>query len=70
MNDIEKRIQNHKELLSDSNVSPQTRRHIKEDLIQLENYQLRHPENIHVPTCLELFCDEYPEADECRIYED
>jgi hypothetical protein len=40
------------------------------ELDSLEKYQLNHPDEDHDPTSLELFCDENPDASECRIYED
>ena len=46
------------------------RRHIEGQLNQLEKYHETHPEDHHDPTDLELYCEEWPEADECRIYED
>lgn len=51
-------------------LSSQRRRHIESELNSLEKYQANHPDTDHDPSSLELFCDENPEADECRIYED
>lgn len=51
-------------------ISSQSRRHYEEELEQLEKYHEKHPEDDHDPTPLELFCDENPNALECRIYED
>jgi hypothetical protein len=51
-------------------VSSQSRRHVEEELESLEKYQERHPEDDHDPTPLELFCDENPDALECRMYDD
>ena len=48
----------------------QRKRHIESELDSLEKYQANHPDTDHDPSSLELFCDENPEADECRIYED
>ena len=55
--------------LSDPMISSQRRRHIEDELGQLENYKNKHPEESHDPTPLELFCDENPNAFECRMYE-
>jgi hypothetical protein len=50
-------------------ISSQSRRHYEEELIALQKYQERHPNNDYDPSNLELFCDENPGAIECRIYE-
>jgi hypothetical protein len=36
----------------------------------LEKYQSNHPDTDHDPTPFEMYCDENPNALECRIYED
>ena len=46
------------------------RRHTEDELHHLELYQAAHPDDDHDPTAFEMYCDENPEADECRIYED
>ena len=51
-------------------LSPQMRRHVADELDHLEQYQANHPDDDHDPTAFEMYCDENPEADECRIYED
>jgi hypothetical protein len=70
---MEKTIQNHikndKKILDDPMVSSQSRRHVEEELEQLERYQEKHPNDNHDPSALELFCNDNPEALECRIYE-
>ena len=70
MKDIETHISKDKEILDDPSISAQRRRHIEDELEQLEVYQQNHPEDHHDPTPLELYCDANPEAAECRIYED
>jgi hypothetical protein len=50
-------------------MSAQYRRHIEEELKMLENYKETHPNDDHDPSPLELFCNENPEAPECRIYD-
>lgn len=70
MENIQQHIQKDKEILSDPTVSPQMRRHIEEELEDLEKYHERHPEDDHDPTPLELFCDANPDASECKVYED
>ena len=70
MENIEAHIAKDKEILENPTTSPQQRRHIEHQLDQLERYQKEHPEDHHDPTDLELWCEDFPEADECRIYED
>lgn len=70
MENIDKHIEKDKEILSDPTVSPQMRRHIEEELVDLESYKVNHPNDNHDPTPLELYCDNNPEALECRVYDD
>lgn len=70
MQNIDHHIEQDKKILEDSMISPQQRRHVEEELKDLENYKKNHPEDNHDPTALELFCDNNPDAPECRIYED
>lgn len=69
MKDIETHIEKDRRILEDPMVSSQSRRHIEEELEQLERYAANHPEDHHDPTALELYCDEHPDAAECRIYD-
>ena len=74
MDNIEQHIQKDKEILDNPTTSPQQRRHIETQLDQLERYAESHKKEIeagdhHDPTDLELYCEDWPEADECRIYE-
>ena len=55
--------------LDNTNISPQRRRHLENELNDLKQYQENHPDDEHDPTVLELYCDSNPEAQECRIYE-
>ena len=75
MESIEKHIEKDKEILQDPTTNPQMRRHVEEELRELEIYAENHKKEIeagdhHDPTALELFCEVEPDADECRIYED
>tara|TARA_S200002703_G_scaffold88157_1_gene76098 strand:- start:210 stop:611 length:402 start_codon:yes stop_codon:yes gene_type:complete len=70
MESIEKHIEKDKEILQDPTLSPQMRRHTADELEHLERYHKEHPEDHHDPSSFEMFCDENPDADECRIYED
>ena len=69
METIEQHINNNRKILDDPMVSPQTRRHIESELESLEKYQKNHPNDNHDPTSLELYCNENPDAIECKIYE-
>ena len=66
---LQQHINDDRDELDNSNISAQRRRHIESELHSLEKYQANHPDTDHDPTALELFCDENPEAEECRIYE-
>jgi CP12 domain len=67
---IQQHINNNKDELDNSQLSSQRRRHLESELDSLEKYQANHPDEDYDPTPLELFCDENPDASECRIYED
>jgi len=70
MENIEQHIEADKEELSNPQLSPQRRRHLEDELEQLETYAENHPDDHHDPTPLELYCDANPDAPECKIYED
>jgi hypothetical protein len=67
---LQKHINNNKDELDNPNISGQHRRHLEDELNDLEKYQINHPNEDYNPTSLELFCDLNPDAVECRIYED
>jgi|TARA_B100002019_G_scaffold181812_1_gene156939 hypothetical protein len=67
---IQQHINDDKDMLENGTLSPQMRRHVADELDHLEKYQAAHPDEDHDPTSFEMYCDENPEADECRIYED
>ena len=67
---IQQHINDDRDELDNPNLSPQRRRHIESELIDLEKYQANHPDEDNDPTPLEIYCDVNPDADECRIYED
>ena len=75
MENIEKHIQKDKEILQDPTTNPQMRRHIEEELHDLEQQLEHHKEQIdagdhHDPNTIELWCDQHPEEPECLIYDD
>ena len=55
--------------LNTSTTSGQRRRHLENELKDLEKYQTNHPNDGHDPTPLELYCDAHPDAIECKVYE-
>ena len=70
MSTLDDHIERDKKILDDPLTSSQSRRHIEDELESLKRYKNNHPHAVHDPTPLELYCDENPEALECRIYED
>ena len=69
MENIQKHIEHDKKILDDPLVSSQSRRHVEEELESLERYHARHPEDEHDPSPLELYCDDNPEAIECKVFD-
>jgi hypothetical protein len=69
MENIYKHIEHDKKILDDVMASSQSRRHIEEELESLERYHARHPEDEHDPTPFELYCDDNPDAIECKIFD-
>jgi hypothetical protein len=66
---LQQHINNDRDELDNPNTSGQRRRHLENELDSLEKYQINHPDEDYDPTPLELYCDEHPNALECRIYE-
>lgn len=67
---IQQHIEDNRDELENPSISPQRRRHIQEELNDLESYHNHHPNDDYDPTPLELYCDSKPDALECRVYED
>ncbi len=67
---LQQHINDDRDELDNPNTSAQRRRHIEGELDSLEKYQANHPDENYDPTALELYCDQHPDASECRIYED
>jgi hypothetical protein len=70
MSTIDQHIENDQQEISDPQISSQRRRHIEDELEHLKKYKANHPDDDHDPTPFEMYCDENPDAAECRIYED
>jgi hypothetical protein len=69
MKNIQDSIKKDKKILDDPLVSAQSRRHVEEELEKLQRYHERHPEEERTPSPLELYCDDNPEAKECKIFD-
>jgi hypothetical protein len=74
MENIEAHIKKDKKILEDPLTSPQQRRHVEEELHDLEDWVENHKEEIeagdhHDPSPLELYCDQNPSALECKIHD-
>lgn len=70
MESVEQHINHDKNLLDDPTISAQSRRHTEEELKSLEKWVKDHPNDNHDPSPLELYCNDNPDALECRVYED
>ena len=67
---LQQHINDDRDELDNADINAQRRRHIESELNSIEKYQANHPDDDHDPTPLELWCDENPDAAECKIYED
>jgi hypothetical protein len=66
---IHDHINNDMNEIDNPNTSGQRRRHLETELDSLRKYKDNHPNDDHDPTPLEMFCDENPDAPECRIHD-
>lgn len=69
MDNINQHIKQDVEELNNANLSPQRRRHLESELSDLAQWKEGHPEDDHDPTAFEMYCDQNPESDECRVYD-
>lgn len=74
MESVEQHIEVDKKILEDPTTNPQQRRHIEEELHELEVYVENHKQEIdegdhHDPSALELYCEVEPSAPECKIHD-
>lgn len=67
---LQQHINDDRDEIDNPTTSGQRRRHLSDELDHLEKYQSNHPDTDHDPTAFEMYCDENPDALECRIYED
>jgi hypothetical protein len=51
-------------------VNYQRKRYLESYLQDLLSYQRNHPDEVGIPNSLQLYCNDHPEALECRIYDD
>ena len=49
-------------------LNKQRKRHLLDELEKLRLYVINHPDIEEIPTSLELYCDQNPEALECKIF--
>ncbi len=75
MKSIEDHIKKDREIIDDPTANPAARRHAKEELHDLIEYEEHHHDEIvagdhHDPNALELFCDQHPDEPECLVYDD
>lgn len=66
---LQQHINDDRDELDSPTTSSQRRRHLEDELENLEKYQINHPDTDYDPNPLELYCDLNPNALECRIYE-
>lgn len=66
---LQKLIDNVYEELETS-VNYQRQRYLEIYLQELLSYQINNPDQIEIPTSFQLYCNDHPEALECRIYDD
>lgn len=66
---IKDHIDRDRKIVEDPMASSQSRRHAEEELEQLERYQKNHPDDDKDPSALDLYCNDNPDALECRVYE-
>jgi hypothetical protein len=66
---LQQHINDARNELDSSIFNSQRSRHLEDELENLEKYQINHPDTDYDPNPLELYCDLYPNALECRIYE-
>lgn len=57
------------EELDNNNITKQRQRYLIDYKEKLEKYINKHPEEKRIPSSLELYCDENPEAPECLRYD-
>ena len=67
--ELQKLIDNVYEELETS-VNYQRQRYLEIYLQELLSYQINNPNQNTIPTSLQLYCNDHPEALECRIYDD
>ena len=67
---LQQHINDDRDELDNPQLNSQRRRHLEDELDSLEKYQVKHPDEDHDPTPLELYCDSNPDALECRVYDD
>lgn len=67
--EITQQINKIKEELDSPEINKQRRRHLEDELNNLQRFNTENPAVVDCPTALELFCYFNPDSSECRIYE-
>lgn len=67
--EIQETLKNIENQLDDCNTTGQRRRYLLSYRVELENYLIKHPDAIVVPSTMELFCANNPSAPECLKYD-
>lgn len=70
MESVEKHIEHDKKILDDPLTSPQAKRHVEDELQSLERWVETHPDDHKDPSPMELYCNDNPDALECKMFDD
>lgn len=66
---LKEKIQEIEQELDTNSINKQRKRYLISYLSDLEEYLIRHPDAINIPSSLELFCEFNPDSSECRIFD-
>ena len=72
MASIGEQLQSYRSALTDAQAKGDRAiaRKIEQQIIELEDFQQRHPEATEAPSPFEVFCDLNPDNINCRVYDD
>lgn len=66
---LQEKIQEIRKELDINSINKQRKRYLESYLSELISYSERHPNAIEIPSSLILFCEENPNANECRVFD-
>lgn len=69
MKSIKDKIKEYEDEIDLGNLTRQRKRFLEDLIHQLKQFEENNPEEINVPTHLELYCSLNPDALECREYD-